>query len=137
MAAVRSIGRGQARGHQDCGMDTRPSNAFEAISTGVQDVVPVGWRRAAQRNPAWFWAGGIAILAALIWYFFFTGSPPPAKPKSVSVTVAKVATSDVPVSITALGAAQAWTSVTILAQVSGKLLNVYFAEGSDVKAGQV
>lgn len=118
-------------------MDTRPSNTFEAISTGVYDAVPAGWRRAAGRNPAWFWAGGLAVLAALVWYFFFSASPPPAKPKSISVTVAKVVTADVPVSITALGAAQAWTSVTILAQVNGKLLNVYFAEGSDVKAGQV
>ena len=118
-------------------MDTRPSNAFEAISTGVQDVVPEGWRRAAQRNPGWFWAGGLAVLAALVWYFFFGSPTPPAPPKSIPVTVAKVATTDVPVSITALGAAQAWTSVTILAQVSGKLLSVNFAEGSEVRAGQV
>jgi multidrug efflux system membrane fusion protein len=118
-------------------MDTRPSNAFEAISTGVQDAVPERWRRAAERNSAWFWAAGLAILAALVWYFFFSSSPPPAKPKAVSVTVAKVVTANVPVSITAIGAAQAWTSVTILAQVSGKLLTVNFAEGTDVKAGQV
>ena len=109
-------------------MDTRPSNAFEAISTGVQDALPEGWRRAAQRNPGWFWAGGLVVLAALVWYLFFSPSPPPAKPKEIPVTVAKVAISDVPVSITALGAAQAWTSVTILAQVSGKLLSVNFAE---------
>lgn len=118
-------------------MDTRPSNAFEAISTGVQDAVPEGWRRAAQRNPGWFWAGGLAVLAALVWYLFFSPSPPPAKPKEIPVTVAKVAITDVPVSITALGAAQAWTSVTILAQVSGKLLSVNFAEGSEVRAGQL
>jgi multidrug efflux system membrane fusion protein len=48
-----------------------------------------------------------------------------------------VVTQDVPVSVTALGAAQAWYSVTVLAQVSGKLLSVDFAEGTDVKAGQV
>jgi multidrug efflux system membrane fusion protein len=114
----------------------RPSNAFQAISTGVQDAVPAGWRRAAQRNPGWFWAGGLLLLAALVWYFFPSSSKQ-EPPKTVSVTVAKVAIADVPVSITALGAAQAWTSVTILAQVSGKLLSVNFAEGSDVRAGQV
>jgi multidrug efflux system membrane fusion protein len=118
-------------------MDTRPSNAFTAISTGVQDIVPARWRPAVERNRVWFWVGGLILLAALVWYLFFSSSPPPAQPKAVSVTVAKVATANVPVSITAIGAAQAWTSVTILAQVSGKLLNVYFAEGSDVKAGQV
>jgi multidrug efflux system membrane fusion protein len=53
------------------------------------------------------------------------------------VTVAKANVGDVPVSITALGAAQAWTSVTVLAQVSGKLMSVNFAEGTDVHAGQV
>jgi multidrug efflux system membrane fusion protein len=41
------------------------------------------------------------------------------------------------VSISALGAAQAWTSVTVIAQVSGKLLTVDFTEGSNVKAGQL
>ena len=118
-------------------MDTRPSNAFQAISTGVQDVVPEGWRRTVQRNPAWFWAGGLALAAALVWFFFFNSSPPPAKPKVIPVTVAKAVVADVPVSVTALGAAQAWYSVTVLAQVSGKLLSVNFAEGTDVKAGQV
>jgi membrane fusion protein, multidrug efflux system len=61
--------------------------------------------------------------------------PPAAHP--VPVTTAKAATQDVAVSITALGAAQAWTSDTILAQVSGKLLRVDFTEGSYVKAGQL
>jgi multidrug efflux system membrane fusion protein len=51
--------------------------------------------------------------------------------------VAKAAAIDLPVSITALGAAQAWTSVTVLAQVSGKLLSVDFKEGTDVKKGQL
>ena len=52
--------------------------------------------------------------------------------------VAKATAIDLyPVSITALGAAQAWTSVTVLAQVSGKLLSVDFKEGTDVKKGQL
>ncbi len=53
------------------------------------------------------------------------------------VTVARVSLQDVPISITALGAAQAWTSDAIFAQVSGKLLRVNFTEGSYVKAGQL
>lgn len=64
----------------------------------------------------------------------------PAKPvmeTAIPVTIARALVRDVPVSITALGAAQAWTSVTILAQVSGKLLSVDFVEGTDVQAGQL
>ncbi len=40
-------------------------------------------------------------------------------------------------SISALGAAQAWISDQIFAQVSGKLIRVNFAEGSNVRAGQL
>ena len=53
------------------------------------------------------------------------------------MTVARATVQDVPVSITALGAAQAWTSVTVLAQVTGKLLSFDVPEGSEVQAGQV
>jgi len=118
-------------------MDTRPSNAFEAISTGVQDAVPAHWRPFVARHGGWFWVGGLLLLAATVWYLLFAGSPPPVKEKAIPVTVARVATQDVAVSVTAIGAAQAWYSVTVLAQVSGKLLSVNFAEGTDVKAGQV
>jgi multidrug efflux system membrane fusion protein len=53
------------------------------------------------------------------------------------VNVAKATAANIPISITALGAAQAWTNVTVLAQVSGKLLSVNFTEGTDVKKGQL
>lgn len=117
-------------------MDTRPSNAFTAISTGVQDIVPARWRPVVERNRLWFWIGGLILLAALIWYLFFSSAPAPTKPNAIPVNVAGVVAQDVPVSVTAIGAAQAWYSVTVLAQVSGKLLSVNFAEGTDVKAGQ-
>ena len=61
----------------------------------------------------------------------------PPKPPPVAVTVAKVTSQDVPISVTALGAAQPWSSVTVHAQVSGKLLSVDFQEGAFVHAGQV
>jgi len=118
-------------------MNIRPSSAFEAISTGVQDAVPAHWRPFVARHRVWFWASGLAILGALVWYLVFAGSPPPAKEHEIPVTVARVTVKDVPVTVTALGAAQAWTSVNVLAQVSGKLLTVNFTEGTDVKAGQV
>jgi multidrug efflux system membrane fusion protein len=61
----------------------------------------------------------------------------PAPPPSIPVNAVRASAIDLPISITALGAAQAWTSVTVLAQVSGKLLTVNFAEGTDVKKGQL
>jgi multidrug efflux system membrane fusion protein len=80
--------------------------------------------------------GAIAVLL-VAWVIF---RPGPAKPPAihpVPVTVAKAAVQDVAVTITAIGAAQAWTSDTIQAQVSGKILSVNFVEGSDVQVGQV
>jgi multidrug efflux system membrane fusion protein len=66
------------------------------------------------------------------------GKPAKAsKLQAVPVSVAKVAVEDVPVTVNALGSAQAWTSDTIVAEVSGLLRNVYFVEGTDVRAGQL
>jgi multidrug efflux system membrane fusion protein len=80
---------------------------------------------------------GVFAVLLVLWAVFHREPAKPAAPPSVPVTVAKANVGDVPVSITALGAAQAWTSVTVLAQVSGKLMSVNFAEGTDVHAGQV
>jgi multidrug efflux system membrane fusion protein len=93
----------------------------------------------AQRRRFHWGFGVLAVVAvALIaWAIFHKPAEKPAKAPSVPVTAAKVTLQDIPVSITALGAAQAWTSDTILAQVSGKLIKVNFTEGSDVKAGQL
>lgn len=80
---------------------------------------------------------GAAALVLFAWAIF--GKPPakPAAPPPVPVSTALVTSQDVPISITALGAAQPWSSVTVHAQVSGKLLSVPFAEGGDVRAGQL
>jgi membrane fusion protein, multidrug efflux system len=119
-------------------MNARLSHAFEGISAGVQDIVPARWRPFIARHRWSLGAAALALFAALVWYlFFFIPSTPAPKVRAVPVTAAEAMVQDVPVSITALGAAQAWTSVTILAQVSGKLLSVDFAEGTDVEAGQL
>jgi multidrug efflux system membrane fusion protein len=80
---------------------------------------------------------GAVALALFAWVFFPKKPAEKPKPQPVSVSVAKVSVQDVRVFITALGAAQAWTSDTILAQVSGVLLSVNFVEGTNVKAGQL
>ena len=92
----------------------------------------------ARASRHWILAGlgALAVLlVAGVLILRHPAKPPP--PPSVPVNVAKAAAADIPISITALGAAQAWTSVTVLAQVSGKLLSVNFTEGTDVKKGQL
>src|SRR5580698_9093563 len=93
-------------------------------------------RTRTRRN--WVFAGLGALAILIVAGVLLLRHPAkPAPPPSIPVNVAKAAAIDLPVSITALGAAQAWTSVTVLAQVSGKLLSVDFTEGTDVKKGQL
>ena len=77
------------------------------------------------------------LLVALVAWIVVGGhkAAKPVKNTAVPVTVAKAAVQDVPITITALGAAQAWQGVLIRAQVNGKLLAVNFREGSYVAKG--
>ena len=79
---------------------------------------------------------GLIALGLIAWVLL-KPHPKPSAEHAVPVAVARVTTQDFPISVTALGAAQAWTSDTILAQVSGKLLSVDFVEGGAVRAGQL
>lgn len=80
---------------------------------------------------------GIAAIA-IIAFLLLQKKPAHARsPAAVPVSVARATEEDFPISITALGAAQAWKSDMILAQVTGILIRVDFKEGSFVKAGQV
>ncbi|HXL71006.1 MAG TPA: efflux RND transporter periplasmic adaptor subunit [Rhizomicrobium sp.] len=93
-------------------------------------------RTRTRRN--WILAGLGALAILIVAGVLLLRHPAkPAPPPSIPVNVAKATSNDIPISITALGAAQAWYSVTVLAQVSGKLLSVNFTEGTDVKKGQV
>ena len=94
----------------------------------------------AARRKRLFWilgALGLLAVAMVIWVVFHKAPAKPTRVPSIPVTAVKVGVEDVPVSVSAIGAAQAWTSDTIFAQVSGKLIRVNFVEGSPVKAGQV
>lgn len=55
----------------------------------------------------------------------------------VPVLVAPVTVKDVPIYLDGLGTVQASATVTVRPQVDGKLIEVDFVEGQDVKAGQV
>jgi len=81
-----------------------------------------------------FVALAVALVALIAWLVL---SQKPAKPKGpapVAVTVAKATSQDVPLYVTALGAAQAWQGVLINPQVSGRLTYVA-KEGDDVRVG--
>jgi multidrug efflux system membrane fusion protein len=119
--------------HPERGYSGRDDLANETPRAIQQGPPRHGWRR-------WtFLALGIvvALCAVLAWDLFERKPSAKPKPQPVSVSVATVSVRDVPVSITYLGAAQAWTSDIILSRVSGILLSVDFAEGSNVKAGQL
>jgi membrane fusion protein, multidrug efflux system len=55
----------------------------------------------------------------------------------VVITAAEARTADVPVTLDAIGTVQALNTVTVRPQVDGKLIEVDFKEGQDVKAGDV
>jgi membrane fusion protein, multidrug efflux system len=93
---------------------------------------------AAPRHPRWGWiSGAILTLGACLWLLFGRRTPAPSAPPPVSVSAARVVRADVPVSIQAIGAAQAWQSVTIRAQVNGRLQRVPVQEGAEVKQGDL
>jgi membrane fusion protein, multidrug efflux system len=86
----------------------------------------------------WILVGvGAAAIVAIAWLLLHRKPAQAHPPPPVPVAIAQATTQDFPVTVTSLGAAQAWKSVTIFAQVSGVLLSVNFKEGSDVTAGQV
>ena len=93
---------------------------------------------ATRRKRRWiFGLLGCVVVALILWAVFHKKPQKAAAPQPTPVTAVRAAARDLPISVSALGAAQAWTSDTIFAQVSGKLLRVNFVEGSEVHAGQV
>ena len=85
---------------------------------------------------------GFIVLALLLvgliaWLVLHPKPVKKSAPTPVPVTAATVTTQDVPVTVSAIGAALAWQAVTIHAQVSGVLKAVYFKEGTDVAQGQL
>ncbi|CUS46318.1 Probable Co/Zn/Cd efflux system membrane fusion protein [hydrothermal vent metagenome] len=90
------------------------------------------------RRSYWaFGALGLVVVILIAWAILHKkpAGPPKVHPVPVSVAVATVR--DVPVSLTALSAAQAWKSALVRTQVNGKLLSASFVEGTDVQAGQL
>jgi len=60
-----------------------------------------------------------------------------AQAPAVPVTVAPVVQKPMPLQISVIGAAEAYSTVAVHAQITGELMSVNFNEGDDVKMGQV
>ena len=60
-----------------------------------------------------------------------------AAPQTVPVVVASVEQKSVPIQLTAIGAVEAYSTVSIKPNVSGQLTGVYFKEGDYVRKGQL
>ena len=65
------------------------------------------------------------------------GRRPPAKIEEVPVLTARVTRADVPVTLDAVGTVQALNTVVVRAQVEGRLNEILFRDGQDVKKGDV
>jgi multidrug efflux system membrane fusion protein len=61
----------------------------------------------------------------------------PRQPSGIPVTVATVVDKAMPIVLTAVGAAEAFATVAVRAQVTGELTEVHFADGQEVAKGQV
>ncbi|MEP6880981.1 MAG: efflux RND transporter periplasmic adaptor subunit [Dokdonella sp.] len=88
----------------------------------------------------------LALVGVLGWRMFGSGGESgsrrgpgggEADDSPVPVTAVAAIAQDVPVFLTALGTVQALNTVTVSAQVSGQLQAVHFAEGQEVKKGDL
>src|SRR5437879_2896847 len=86
----------------------------------------------------------VGLLAGGAWWWFTVHAPAVAQaaagrrgPDSIPVLVAAAESRDVPIYLDGLGTVQASAMVTVKPQVDGKLIEVDFKEGQDVKAGDV
>ena len=101
---------------------------------------PVGTAAPARRR-----RGGIllwailaaAVLGVVVWRPWVTPQVKHAATPPQPVAVTAVGRGDVPVILTELGTVTPLATVTVQSQVSGYMLQVNFAEGQDVKKGQL
>ncbi|MDD5248147.1 MAG: efflux RND transporter periplasmic adaptor subunit [Rhodocyclaceae bacterium] len=79
----------------------------------------------------------LLIIGGLVLRAFFAPPPPPKAAPAVPATLVQVKQEDVPNYLIGVGTVQALASVTVKARIDGQLERVDYAEGQDVKAGQV
>ncbi len=92
------------------------------------------------RMLVWVLAAIVAAVTAGSFWYKPTPKPDAAAARrdaAIPVLVAAAASTDVPVWLDGLGTVQAYNSVIVRPQVDGKLIEIAFREGQDVKAGDV
>ncbi|MBI5550353.1 MAG: efflux RND transporter periplasmic adaptor subunit [Desulfobacterales bacterium] len=86
-----------------------------------------------------FFIGFWCLMMVMLWSGCSGDAPPAAGAKrpaaAMPVTVADVVEQTVPIALEAVGQAEAYTTVTIKAQVEGELIAVHLREGQCVRAG--
>jgi multidrug efflux system membrane fusion protein len=81
---------------------------------------------------------GVAIGLVFVWTISFGPATPKSDPDdTVPVVTEKVRRQDIPLYLSGLGKVQALNTVTIRAQVDGKIVQVNFREGQDVRSGDI
>jgi membrane fusion protein, multidrug efflux system len=81
---------------------------------------------------------GVAVGVVFVWTTFSRPSvPKSAADDTIPVVTQRVRCQDLPVYLSGLGKVQALNTVTIRAQVDGKIVQVNFHEGQDVRSGDV
>jgi membrane fusion protein, multidrug efflux system len=103
------------------------------------------WAKTSQRNRRYLAIGLVLLVVIAALVYVFGGSPTPTRTGGrfgadggpVPVLVAASAKADVPVYLDAVGTTKALNTVTVRSQVDGKLIEVAYDEGQDVKKGDI
>ncbi|MGA2192531.1 MAG: efflux RND transporter periplasmic adaptor subunit [Nitrospirota bacterium] len=85
--------------------------------------------------PSAFLAVSLAVSLAALTSCAKTAAAP--MPPAIPVVAAKASLGDVPVTVSAIGNVEAYSTVSVKAQVEGVITRVYFQEGQGVKKGQM
>ena len=122
-----------------------------ALTSNVESTCGTNWRDRRERFPGWqrcrknsgarirsvyLGIGAVLILGAAATGCDKKASVPLERPPA-PVTVAAATTEDVPFYIDAVGRIVAREVVSVQPQVSGRVVKIQFADGADVKAGEV
>ena len=122
-----------------------------ALTSNAESTCSTNWRDRRERFPGWqrcrnnsgagvgsvyLGIGAVLILGAAATGCDKKASAPLERPPA-PVTVAAATTEDVPFYIDAVGHIVAREVVSVQPQVSGRVVKIQFADGADVKAGEV